>query len=399
VGRIRDLIARAGLKVPSNDLQPTIPTALRADPSVDAVEEHAGTGPGTTIEEGFAAGGAAENSLGVPDAAATVAGSSAQEESTEQQIVAERWSAMPVSDNFSPEVYWLAVKAVHRRQTQMGTGGLPYRTWSQYCVGEFLSLPAERMLNVGCGGGVMDRELASMGAFVHMDSIDPAPATIDRARAEAEREGFTNISYTVATLDTFDTGRERYDAVWFSGSLHHIRKLEETFEQLRVALKPGGFIFANEYVGASRFDLPERQKEVIRAAWTLLPQEKYRYFHGPLNPGTYQPVQIPDPEEVTRADPSEAVRSSEIIPLMREYFDIVTINPMGGSILQFLLSGIAGNFRGDDPASMKLLEMLFNIEDTLAEVGDVPPDFAVIVARKPGELSQPERAGTSQPAP
>jgi len=210
------------------------------------------------------------------------------------------------------------------------------------------------------------------------------PRPRSNARAAADAGGFRNIQYHLTTLSQFQCAAESYDAVWFSGSLHHIEDLEGTFDRLRGALKPGGYLFANEYVGASRFALSERQKEVIRAAWTLLPKEKYRYFHGPKHPGTYQPVQIPDPEEVQRVDPSEAVRSAEILPLISKYFEVVTVNPTGGAILQFLLSGIAGNFRTDDPKSMQLLEMLFTIEDTLADVGDVGSDFALIVARKPG---------------
>jgi 2-polyprenyl-3-methyl-5-hydroxy-6-metoxy-1,4-benzoquinol methylase len=301
----------------------------------------------------------------------------------EMDVIVERWSDMPTTNNFSPEIYWLAIPEVLERQNRKATRGLLYPSWPQYCVGEYLKpLPVERMLDVGCGGGDLDRELASMGTFIQMDAIDLAPASIERARLAAEQEGFRNIEYRATTLDSFELGVERYDAVWFAGSLHHISDLQKTFERLRTALKPGGYIFANEYIGPRRFDLPERQKQAIRAAWELLPREKYRYFHGPCHPGTYQPAQIPDPVEVQRVDPSEAVRSDEIVDRMREQFEIVTINPMGGTLLQFLLSGISGNFRSDDPVSMKLLNMLFNIEDTLVEIGDLGPDFALIIARK-----------------
>ena len=44
-----------------------------------------------------------------------------------------------------------------------------------------------------------------------------------------------------------------------------------------------------------------------------------------------------------------------------------------------LLADIAGNFETED--SERLMEMLFTIEDTLMAIGDLPSDFAYIVAR------------------
>ena len=64
--------------------------------------------------------------------------------------------------------------------------------------------------------------------------------------------------------------------------------------------------------------------------------------------------------------------------MLCHYFEIVEYKPMDGSILQFLLADIAGNFA--DEEGRKLLDMLFIIEDTLMAVGDLGSDFAYIVA-------------------
>jgi hypothetical protein len=76
------------------------------------------------------------------------------------------------------------------------------------------------------------------------------------------------------------------------------------------------------------------------------------------------------------------VRSAEIMDIVREMFDVVACNPAGGTLLQFLLNGIAGNFRPEDPDSMRVLEMLLSIESTLIDVGDLPSDFVVVAARR-----------------
>jgi hypothetical protein len=70
------------------------------------------------------------------------------------------------------------------------------------------------------------------------------------------------------------------------------------------------------------------------------------------------------------------------LKVVNDYFDIQTINPCGGSLLQFLLHGIAGNFRLEDPHSMRILQMLFDIEDGLIDSGALKSDFVVVAARQ-----------------
>ena len=75
---------------------------------------------------------------------------------------------------------------------------------------------------------------------------------------------------------------------------------------------------------------------------------------------------LPTERSVIAVDPSEAVRSAEIVPVLQQYFDLVELRPLGGTILQFLLADIAGNFQQDE-AGAQLLEMLFAIEDALID--------------------------------
>ena len=72
-------------------------------------------------------------------------------------------------------------------------------------------------------------------------------------------------------------------------------------------------------------------------------------------------------------------KSSNNIGLLKRYFEIVEFKPLGGTILQFLLTDIAGNFRS--PEGERLLKMLFEIEDALLETNALQSDFGYIVAR------------------
>src|SRR4051812_49009034 len=81
-------------------------------------------------------------------------------------------------------------------------------------------------------------------------------------------------------------------------------------------------------------------------------------------------------------DPSEAIRSSHILPLVRSIFDPVVVKGCGGSLLHVLLEHIAGNFTDNDAESMAYLYSLFEVEDRLIASGKLSHDFAVIIARR-----------------
>ena len=57
----------------------------------------------------------------------------------------------------------------------------------------------------------------------------------------------------------------------------------------------------------------------------------------------------PSVAEVVAVDPSEAICSSRLLPLLPEYFTAVRVRPYGGAILHMLLAGVA-QARGGLPA-------------------------------------------------
>ena len=95
--------------------------------------------------------------------------------------------------------------------------------------------------------------------------------------------------------------------------------------------------------------------------------------------GTVKPSTI---EEINAVDPSEAIRSADILKLLPQYFDILEIRGYGGTLLQPLLNEIAGHFAEDDPCSMGYLQSFFDLEDQLIASGKLPHDCAIIVARR-----------------
>jgi len=303
----------------------------------------------------------------------------------DKQTTADYWSDNLAGSNpFSPQLYWLAVPRVQRRFQRQACAGADHPSWVHYCVEAFVRprTPLARMLSIGCGSGTLERELYALGAFVTCDAIDIAPGAIAQARQEARAIGAeAAIHYRVEDVEHTPLAHQQYNAIWFNGSLHHVRALEAVCAQVRQALKPDGWLFFHEYVGANHFDFGATQRAAMAHAFGLIPQRYRRSFVAGHGGQVLDAVLMPDPREVARVDPSEAVRSSDILSVVRQHFDIVAENPCGGTLLQFVLHGIAGNFREEDPGSMVVLEMLFAIEDALITSGALRSDFVAVAAR------------------
>ncbi len=97
-----------------------------------------------------------------------------------------------------------------------------------------------RLLDIGCGGGVLTEEFASMGCQV--TGIDTSPRSIEIARRHAALAGLV-IDYQVAagTQFLFDPGS--FDAVSCCDVLEHIHDWKQVIAEAGRVIKPGGLFF------------------------------------------------------------------------------------------------------------------------------------------------------------
>ena len=94
-------------------------------------------------------------------------------------------------------------------------------------------------------------------------------------------------------------------------------------------------MFLDEYVGPSRFQASPLATEIINRLLDALPASYRKNLltnHGSTI-DRYRPLPAGHFEKV---DPSEAIRSGELISTVRQYFDIVEHRPYGGSIMHML---------------------------------------------------------------
>ncbi len=84
-------------------------------------------------------------------------------------------------------------------------------------------------------------------------------------------------------------------------------------------------------------------------------------------------------EDIIRLDPSESIRSGEILEFLHRTFDVLEEKSMGGTLLSLLFDGIAGNFDEQNPFVCSLIKSLQKIEELLISNQVIPPDYIFIV--------------------
>lgn len=323
--------------------------------------------------------------------------------------------------------WWDAGPAIDAHINRKITGD-PDEGWINYTLRTHFRqrLPVGECLILGCGNGHLERKLAALGAFDHCDAYDISSHSVALASARSRQAGFSHIDYHVADVNELEIQAGKYDAVWMSAAMHHFSALEFIYHQLQQGLKPDGLLVMFEYVGPNRFQFPDRQKELTNLCLQLLP-ERYRQVRlqtieralardsAGRGPGWYlsrivakaregdlvgvatrrlaayrarltgrvpakSAVTFPTASSVAEDDPSEAVRSAELLDVLEQYFHIVEKKGAGGNIIQYLFKDIAGNFSADDPDSQTLVRMIQTIEDALIQCGEFEDDFAYVVA-------------------
>jgi SAM-dependent methyltransferase len=91
-------------------------------------------------------------------------------------------------------------------------------------------LPGERILDLGCGDGVLTAKIADAGAAVV--AVDAAPDMVAAARARG-------LDARVLPGQSLDFARE-FDAVFSNAALHWMHPQEAVLAGVARALKPGG---------------------------------------------------------------------------------------------------------------------------------------------------------------
>jgi trans-aconitate 2-methyltransferase len=204
----------------------------------------------------------------------------------------------------------------------------PHHEWAREIVARARIEPDEIVLDAGCGGGSVTRQLLALTPNVI--AVDADPAMVEKARATLP------ASVPVYHQDLLELEiPERVDVVFSCAVFHWITDHERLFDRLHRVLKPGGRLVAQcggkgniDGVLAIIGDRPgrwlyadgEQTEARLRAAG-------FSAAHAWLEP---KPTRVEDTETFLRtvvlhSDPDAAATAARIAPQIDE-FDYVRLN-------------------------------------------------------------------------
>jgi len=236
-----------------------------------------------------------------------------------------------------------------------------------------------KALSVGCGFGIIERVLRQRDICQMIDGLDVAEKAIQRARQKAEEEGLKGLSYHVADLNTVSLPEETYDVVYAHAALHHVFQLEHLLDQIKKTLKSDGIFIVYEYIGPSQMQFPRHHLELADVFLKSIP-ERYRQMRR--GGGIKHEAPRLSLEKMNSSDPSEAIRASEIVPLIASRFEIRYLRYIGGTLLLLIFNEIAGNFKADDAEIMPLVNALIALDNFLIDSAVLPSYHVYMACQK-----------------
>jgi SAM-dependent methyltransferase len=297
---------------------------------------------------------------------------------TASQKVQSFFRHAPVRESW-PWRHWVGHPRV-RHLIQRRLTGFSTKTLLESLVELFqqlgLSLPVERAASLGCGAGRLDRGLYRHNIVSGLWGFDLSPDSLVRAQRWARSAGIESFHYQEADLNQLDLEPASFDLIVAEMSLHHTNELERLFQVIAKALRAGGLLFMDEYVGPTRFRWSEPQMKAVNVLLDSFP-DKYRTTPD----GVYKSLIEHMPMSFFEAvDPSESIRSGEVMSCLQDQFDVLWQRPYGGTILHPLLHDIACNFPEGDPEAESLLDTAIAMEESMLKSGALSSDFTALIA-------------------
>jgi len=147
----------------------------------------------------------------------------------------------------------------------------------------FSGFGGKRVLDVGCGGGILAESLAAEGAKV--TGIDPSEMSLAVAREHAAQSGLT-VDYRLATAESLVSGNfaGHFDLVFATDVLEHVEDLDSAIAGMSHVLAPGGglgFVTHNRTIAA-----------FLRLIW------EEEYVHHTMPQGFHEFARFVTPEEL-----------------------------------------------------------------------------------------------------
>lgn len=217
-------------------------------------------------------------------------------------------------------VSWMNDPRVRQAINDVFGGGVPLP--GEWFLAQLGGRTFDRGLSIGCGGGSVERMATSLGLCKRIDAFDGSVQSLRVAHTLAASAGYSDrIRYFAADFNRPALPRNTYDIVFCNQSLHHVAELEILFRALVRAMTSHGVLYLDEYIGPSRTEWNDHRIAPHRSVFSGLPPHVRKTDFVAL------PIQADDP--------SEAIRSSEIVAQMKIGFRMKA-KGYGGNLLSVI---------------------------------------------------------------
>lgn len=270
--------------------------------------------------------------------------------------------------------YWNDIELVRRILDERATGS-PDTTWFEHLRDH--SGPFRHALVLNCGNGWVERELIDRGVVSSAVGVDVSDELLDEARTAA---GGRALRYERLDTNTAAFPDEAFDLVVNHAALHHVAHLDRVLRRLHEILEPDGVLVSWDYVGPHRNQYRAREWE---AAWEVnlrLPEAARQTMIYPLLPA------------MIAGDPTEAIHSELILPVMERYFAFEHRRDLGGGIGYLLLTHNEGLHALPAAEAEPHVRAVMDADTELLAADPSSSLFVYAIARpRPGALDDADR--------
>jgi SAM-dependent methyltransferase len=285
-----------------------------------------------------------------------------------------KWDHAECSDSD----FWL-IPEVQKRWNEMCTGdkelGYEAYIYKKYLHGKH----DLDMLSVGCGNSTHEQTFSVYPCFRSIEGIDLSEKQLSKARMYAALDNCKNLDYHLCDFETGKMKRDSYDLVLFHSSLHHFKSINQVISRRTLPLlRKGGLLVLFDYTGPNRLQWTKGQLSKANALLHWLPR-KYRIRAGSRQ--VKKRIYRPGLWRMVLSDPSEAVDSESILPVLHNYFEVLEETRLACNLIHPLLKDISQNFMDGSAQSRKLLMELFQVEDNFVNYAG-KSDFTFGVYRR-----------------
>ena len=255
-----------------------------------------------------------------------------------------------------------------------------------------------RFLSIGAG--TCDVEMRLAASFLRagvreftIECLEPNPLLLARGRATALARGLDQRVVQVrGDCDNFRSRghRDRYDGVLANGSLHNLRRLERTLDEVRSSLADGANFVASARIGRNGHQCwPEALREVQR-------------FFGELPVGhRWNHLLRRSEQDYVDQDQSrlhgDGICAEDVLPALLERFSMPVFAGFGGAIEPFVGRAFGPNLVPHVAWDRDFIARVHDNDETLLMAGKLTPTrmFAVMTA---GDAATPTYARGLAPA-